>query len=246
MGITQPFNQEKNTNQKINTMKHARIVGLALALSFGIIYSCKKEAVTQAEEVNAVEENTEKTAEKVPEIKSSKGKYGIKSGIIEYKTQMMGMEVKQVNTFDDYGQKQAQEMVMEMMGTKVNNKTIIKDGFMYNLDLIKKTGTKVPLTSMSQKSDIDFENLTEELMKDMNIKKIGTEVFLGKTCDRMSIDYKEIQMKGTYLVYKGIPLSMDSEIGAMKMKMVADKFVENPSIPGEMFDIPADIVFTNQ
>lgn len=227
-------------------MKHTRLVGLALLLSFGIIYSCKKEAATQAVEVNAAEETVEKTAETIPEIKSSKGKYGIKSGIIEYKTQMMGMEVKQVNTFDDYGQKQAQEMTMEMMGTKVNNKTIIRDGFIYNLDLTNKTGTKVPITSMSQKSDIDFENLTEELMKDMNIKKIGTEVFLGKTCDKMSIDYKDIKMKGTYLVYKGIPLSMDSEIGAMKMKMVADKFVENPTVPADKFDIPADIVFTKQ
>lgn len=227
-------------------MKHLKIVGLALLLTFGIIYSCQKESSTQLGDVNAAEETVEKTAEKVPEIKSSKGKYGIKSGIIEYKTQMMGMEVKQVNTFDDYGQKQTQEMAMEMMGTKVNNKTIIKDGFIYNLDLTNKTGTKVPLTSMSQKSDIDFENLTEELMKDMNIKKIGTEVFLGKTCDKMSIDYKDIQMKGTYLVYKGIPLSMDSEIGAMKMKMVADKFVENPNVPADKFDIPADIVFTNQ
>lgn len=226
-------------------MKHLKIVGLALLLTFGIIYSCQKESSTQLGDVKAAEETVEKTAEKVPEIKSSKGKYGIKSGIIEYKTQMMGMEVKQVNTFDDYGQKQTQEMAMEMMGTKVNNKTIIKDGFIYNLDLTNKTGTKVPLTSMSQKSDIDFENLTEELMKDMNIKKIGTEVFLGKTCDKMSIDYKDIQMKGTYLVYKGIPLSMDSEIGAMKMKMVADKFVENPNLPADKFDIPADIVFTN-
>jgi hypothetical protein len=83
-------------------------------------------------------------------------------------------------------------------------------------------------------------------MKDMNIKKIGTEVFLGKTCDKMSIDYKDIKMKGTYLVYKGIPLSMDSEIGTMKMKMDAEKLVENPNVPADKFDIPADIVFTNQ
>jgi len=50
-------------------MKHTRLVGLALLLSFGIIYSCKKEAATQAVEVNAAEETVEKTAETIPEIK---------------------------------------------------------------------------------------------------------------------------------------------------------------------------------
>ena len=227
-------------------MKQLKSAGLALLIIFSIAYSCKKESPTQSEENKAVQEAAEKTNDMQPELKGSKGKYGIKSGILEYKTQMMGMDVKQVNTFDDYGQKQLQEMAMEMMGTKMHNKTIIRDGFIYNLDLIKKTGTKIPLTDINQKSDIDFENLTEELMKDMNIKKIGTEVFLGKTCDKMSIDYKEIQMKGTYLVYKGVPLSMDSEIGTMKMKMTAEKFEENPSIPADKFDIPADIVFENQ
>ncbi len=226
-------------------MKHTRSVGLALLFSFAIIYSCKKETPTQEGEANAVEETVEKTTETPPEIKAGKGKYAIKSGIVEYKTQMMGMEVKQVHTFDDFGKMEAQDVAMEMMGTKIHNKTIIKEGYVYNLDLVKKTGTKSPINAMAN-TDIDFENLSEELIKDMDLKKLGTEVFLGKTCDKMSIDYKKMQMKGTYLVYKGIPLSMDNEIGTMKIKMVADKFVENPSIPADMFDIPADIVLANQ
>ncbi len=226
-------------------MRHTRLVGLALLLSFAILYSCKKEDSTQVNEVNTVEETIEKTTEILPEIKAGKGKYSIKSGIVEYKTQMMGMDVKQVHTFDDYGKLEAQDVAMEMMGTKIHNKTIIKEGYVYNLDLIKKTGTKSPINAMTN-TDIDFENLSEELIKDMDLKKLGTEVFLGKTCDKMSIDYKKMQMKGTYLVYKGVPLSMDNEIGTMKIKMVADKFVENPSIPADMFDIPADIVLANQ
>jgi hypothetical protein len=226
-------------------MRHTRLVGLALLLSFAILYSCKKEDSTQVNEVNTVEETIEKTTEILPEIKAGKGKYAIKSGIVEYKTQMMGMEVKQVHTFDDFGKMEAQDVAMEMMGTKIHNKTIIKEGYVYNLDLVKKTGTKSPINAMAN-TDIDFENLSEELIKDMDLKKLGTEVFLGKTCDKMSIDYKKMQMKGTYLVYKGIPLSMDNEIGTMKIKMVADKLVENPSIPADMFDIPADIVLANQ
>ncbi|MDZ7613795.1 MAG: hypothetical protein U5K51_08915 [Flavobacteriaceae bacterium] len=226
-------------------MRNTRSVGLALVISFAMIYSCKKEDATQVKEGNAVEETIEKTSETAPEITAGKGKYSIKSGIVEYKTRMMGMEVKQVHTFDDYGKLEAQDVAMEMMGTKIHNKTIIKDGYLYNLDLIKKTGTKSPINAMT-KTDIDFENLSEELIKDMDLKKLGTEVFLGKTCEKMSIDYKKMQMKGTYLVYKGVPLSMDNEIGTMKIKMVADKFVENPSIPADKFEIPADIVLANQ
>ena len=47
----------------------------------------------------------------------------------------------------------------------------------------------------------------------MNLKKEGTEEFLGKTCEKMSIDYKKMQMKGNFLVYKGIALKMNTDMG---------------------------------
>jgi hypothetical protein len=156
---------------------------------------------------------------------------------------MMGMEVMQTLTFDDYGKKEATDVEMEMMGVKLHTVNLTKDGFIYNLDMVKKTGTKSPEINMANAS-IDFENLTEEMVKEMELKKLGTEEFLGKTCEKMSIDNKKMGMKGTFLVYKGVALKSETDLGSMKMNLLAEKFEENPTIPAEKFEVPADIKIT--
>jgi hypothetical protein len=82
------------------------------------------------------------------------------------------------------------------------------------------------------------------MVKDMNLKKEGTEEYLGKTCEKMSIDYTKISMKGTFLVYKGVALKSETNMGTTKMKLIGEKFEENPSIPAEKFEVPADIKVT--
>lgn len=78
----------------------------------------------------------------------------------------------------------------------------------------------------------------------MNLKKEGTKEYLGKTCEKISIDYTKMKIKGTYLVYKGVALQMDADMGTMKMKLIGEKFVENPEIPASKFEVPADIKIT--
>lgn len=172
---------------------------------------------------------------------NSEGQYAIKSGIVEYKTEMMGMNVKQTLTFDDYGKLERQDVEMEMMGIKMHTASITKDGFIYEIDLIEKTGTKTQDTLINPQ-DIDFKNLSEEMAKEMNVKKLGTEEFLGKTCEKISIDYQKMQLKGIYLVYKGVVLSLETDLVYVKTKLVAEKFIENPKISSDKFEIPSDIV----
>lgn len=193
-----------------------------------MLYSCK----SKTSETAVTSDNAAATETATP-----KGRYAIKSGIVEYKTEIMGMPAKQTLIFDDYGQKELTDVEMEMMGTKVRTVTITKDGFIYTLDLEKKTGTKIS----GKSPDIDFENLSEQMVKDMNLKKEGTEEYLGKTCEKMSIDYTKMKMKGSFLVYKGVALRVDTDMGSMKMKLVAEKFVENPELPADRFDVPKDI-----
>jgi hypothetical protein len=203
----------------------------AILASFSILFSC----TSKTSETNAAIEN-----QAAAESATPKGKYAIKSGIVQYKTEMMGMEVMQTLTFDDYGKKEATDVEMEMMGVKMHTVNLTKDGFIYNLDMVKKTGTKSPAVNLAN-SSIDFENLSEELVKDMDLKKLGTEEFLGKTCEKMSIDYKKMSMKGTFLVFKGVALKSETDMGSMKMKLIAEKFEENTTIPAEKFEVPADI-----
>lgn len=204
----------------------------AFMTSLALLFSCKSKT---SENAVAGDNPTETSTTSTP-----KGKYAMKSGIVVYNTQMMGMDVKQTMYFDDAGAKEAQEVSMEMMGVKIHTLTISKDGFMYTLDMEKKTGTKMAANAgMAQ--NIDFENLSEELVKDMDLKKLGTEEFLGKTCEKMSIDYKKMSMKGTFLVYKGVALKSETDMGTMKINLVAEKFEENPTIPAAKFEVPADI-----
>jgi hypothetical protein len=209
-------------------MKKANLLSLAIMASLMMLFSCK----SKTSETAATDENPAATETATP-----KGKYAIKSGIVEYKTQMMGMDMKQTLTFDDYGQKEATDVEADMMGVKIHTVTITKDGFIYTLDMEKKTGTRIS----GKSPDIDFENLSEQMVKDMNLKKEGTEEYLGKTCEKMSIDYTKMKMKGTFLVYKGIALKSDTDMGTMKMNLTGEKFEENPSIPASKFEIPADM-----
>ncbi|NJK96564.1 MAG: hypothetical protein HC905_18055 [Bacteroidales bacterium] len=96
--------------------------------------------------------------------KEGKQKYGIKSGIVEYKTQTMGTDVAQTLYFDDYGAKEATEMQMEIAGMKSNTRSIIKGEIAYSLDLNSKSGTKSRITS-NLGAEIDFQNLSEEVLK---------------------------------------------------------------------------------
>ncbi len=209
---------------------------LLILFVFTTIVSCKNAPSTKNANIDSKEINPTNTIVK-------KERYGIKSGIVEYNTQVMGMDVKQTMTFDNYGKLDIQEVEMEMMGTKIHTVTLTRDGYIYNLDMVKKTGTKSIVPSMNN-ANIDFENLTEELITEMDLKKLGTEEFLGKTCEKMSIDYKKGGMKGTYLVYKGVALMVDTDMGSMKMTLVAEKFIENPEIPASKFEIPSDFTIT--
>ena len=53
-----------------------------------------------------------------------------------------------------------------------------------------------------------------------------------------------MKMKGTFLVYKGVALKSDTDMGTMKMKLIGEKFTENPEIPAEKFEVPADVIIT--
>jgi len=155
----------------------------------------------------------------------------------------MGMDVAQMLYFDDFGAKEVNEMVIDMGGMKITTVSLMKDGYMYSYNPVEKTGTKVSV-SVRGNANIDFNNLSEEMEKKMNLKKIGKETFAGKTCDKYSIDYVEMSMTGTFLVWEGIALKTEAKVSSMEMQMTAKNVKENADIPAEKFEVPTDIQFT--
>jgi hypothetical protein len=197
------------------------------------VVSCKNKTTDKSQ--------TSEVKDQAPQITvTTKGKYSVKSGIVDYKIEMMGMKGTETLYFDSYGNTEANIIVLDVMGTKSQTVTITKEGTVFNFDPEKKTGSKTPLMTSA---NVDFENLTDEVIKQWNLKKEGKENVLGKECDKFSMDNQTMRMKGNYWVWKGVALRVDATISTVKMLMDATTFQENVNIPAEKFSIPSDIIF---
>ena len=216
------------------------ILSLTLAAGMTLFFSCGGGSDKKTDD-----KDTSKT-EKKDEMPAD-AKYGVKTAIVDYEMETMGMKMTQTLYIDEWGKRESTEVLseMEMFGQKIktHNLEFIKDGYKYSMDLEKKMGNKIKMVA-PPKEAIDWNKLTDEIMKKMNIKKEGSENICGVNCDIFSIDYKEMQMKGKNWVYKGI--SMKSEMTAMgiPVKLKAVKFQENVAIPADKFEVPKDVKIT--
>lgn len=201
-------------------------------LLFGLYVSCSSHAPNNAD-------NTVAELEEMPESASAiskTGKYQIKSGVVTYKSNVMNMDQTTVITFDDYGNKEVTDTYTEAMGVKLHDRTIVKNGYAYNLNMSEKRGTKVKMLDTG--SSIDYTNLTKEMEEKMNLKKIGSENMLGKECDIFSFDYKQMSTSGMAWIWKGVALK--SVVNAMGMEVTLNgvSFDDNPSIDQGIFEVP--------
>ncbi len=173
-------------------------------------------------------------------------KYGLKSAIITYSTETMGIKVKSALYFDDYGKVECLETVFEMdLGdTKevTHNRALTKDGYTYSFDIEKKTGTKRRISGSQSSGQYDFSNMSDKMKKEYQVKELGTEKFLGRECKKFSMNNKDMEMKGTFLIWNNIPLKSETNAGGMDAKMIATKVEENGKIPAGMFEVPKEAV----
>lgn len=198
------------------------------------IYSCnsKKNAETSSSSVK--EETSDAASSESPK------KYEVKSGIIVSEMEAMNIKMPQTTYFDDFGAKECIEMNAEIMGIKTHTLKITKDGYTYDIDLVNKTGKKYA-NILPNAAGIDFKNVSDEMIQKMNLKKLGKETFLDKECDKYSINYEKMKMKGEYLVYKNILFKMKADAMGIPTNLVVTKFEENASVPAEKFEIPEGI-----
>ncbi len=178
-------------------------------------------------------------------------RYRMKSGIVEYEISgpQKGTETLY---FDDWGIREATytHVTVEMMGFKqeTNTLTILKDGYTYNIDLTKRTGTKIEtplmkeLNARAEAEGKDMADVGEEMLVRMGGKKVGTEEFLGKKCDIWVME----QMGSKIWVYNGITLKSITNMMGMEISRVATRFEENATIDKSKLDLPTDIKFEDR
>lgn len=177
--------------------------------------------------------------------------YAVKSGVYTMSMDMMGNEMITEYYFDDYGKKTAtvSEGGMMMMGGDQGGKTrtIEVGGVQYRVNDEAKTATKMPDFGGfgggfgGGQSQINWNNLTDEVKKANNIKELGKETVAGVECTKYSMTTESMMgsMDQTIWIYKGITLKtlMSSDMG--EFGQTCKKF-EEKAVEASMFALPAD------
>lgn len=165
--------------------------------------------------------------------------YGIKSGYL--KTVTTTGEQKSYNYlwFDDYGNKEKGVTEWDMPGIGHFTATTLMVGM--ETWVINDEGE---FKKSEGRPEVNYLTLTEEQMKEFNIKLIGEEEYAGKKCTVYSEEVTQkvafIKTKSTVTrwVWKGITLKQVIKQKHSESVIELDVFKENPNIPASTFAIP--------
>jgi len=167
--------------------------------------------------------------------------FGVKSGIIEY-TYSGDKTGKSTQYFDDYGLKNA--VYTETVALGEENKgwvvSIGEDQYMWDPsrnDQGMKTRNPM-LKSLVESSGKDILSYMASMYEQMGMTKSGKETFLGKDCDVFRGPLGEV------LVWKGIMMKMEMNMGTMVSRQEATSIKTNVSVDGKYFRIPENITFS--
>ena len=175
--------------------------------------------------------------------------YGVKSGVITMSMDMMGNEMITETYFDDYGLKTAQVSEGGFMGGEGKTRTITdKDGAQIRINDAEKTATKFPAGGMGfgmggNRPQINWNNLTDQVKKDNNIKELGKETIAGKECTKYSMTTEGFQgpQEQTVWIYKGIQLKNEMNMGDFGTFGSTCKKFEEKAVDASMFEVPAGV-----
>ena len=193
--------------------------------------------------------STESTSGTSSEERKDAGyrRYQIESGIVEY-----AISGSQTGTetlyFDKWGMREAKYTNTEIsaMGItqKTNQMTLMDGDWIYNVDLDKRTGTKMknPLFEMiADKSGTkDFGEMGLQMLKEMGGEKTGSEEIAGKLCDVW--ESKDLGSKSW--IWNSLTLKTEVNMAGIAITILATKVDEGASIPEDKFTLPSDVTIT--
>ena len=157
-------------------------------------------------------------------------RYGIKSGSFKTEMDMMGQTITQTTYFDDYGAKQA--TAMNMMGMEMTQ--ILKDGKNYLVNKGEKSVQEMP-----GQENVNFLNLTDEVIAKNKIKEVGKETVAGKECTNYTLEMSQMGQtaKATVSVWNGIPMKTNIDAGGFNIVTKVVEVKEGP-VDAALFEIP--------
>jgi len=207
--------------------------------------SCsKKDATATTTDSSSVTKSATATPASATAVPSS-GKYKLKSAIVTSTIEMPSIHESGTTIlyFDNYGQKESLETTAEIkmgdMTIPMHSIKFNQDGFVYDIDLVKKTGRKIKGGAVMPTNDMSA--VSPQMAAQYNIKKEGTEAVAGKECDVISMNNAKMGMTGRVATWNGIGMKSDMVVSGMPVKMEVTTIEENASIPESKFQVPADV-----
>lgn len=165
-------------------------------------------------------------------------KYGFKSAIAKFATEVMGQAVESTIYIDEYGAKECQKAKVEVpgMGT-MESGVISKEGKTWNVNYTMKQVQEVEINPGDQPNFLD---LNEETRKKFKIEEVGQEKVLDYDCTVYTLvtTSGEISANAKLWVYKGLPMKTETEAMGMKVTNVVTEFKEDAMVLPQVFDVP--------
>jgi hypothetical protein len=196
-----------------------------------VIFSCKSKPGTNtgAESTPAVQGNENQVAETY-----SFHKYGIKSGVVTYEIDMVGMKIKQVLYFDDYGNKEAEETYQ---GEELKVINLCDGKEMYSLHPSQKIANSNGSCSRGVAYRFAWDEISKE-DQNTKAKMLPNMTVAGKDCESYSYDLGS--SVAVYAGWQNINLYLKTTSQAVEVVQKAIKIEENVDIPASKFQVPSD------
>lgn len=187
--------------------------------------------------------NDEKTVENLPnaiekpaENQTSKIQpFEIESAYIRFVSHAAGQELIREWYFDNYGQRQAEENYLIIMGKKTGDKSIVLDGYQYQWQYNSNEGNKRKF----HHTITDYNKVSERDIQRYGIVTHGYENFLGKNCLKVTV---EKPSKATLWVWNGIVLKTEATFGGQKVLTEAVEIIAG-NVDEKNFTLPDDVRF---
>ena len=170
---------------------------------------------------------------------AQEARYEFEKAVITTKTEMMGNPMITTYYISDYGKQEASEFKMDMSamgGNVMNMRSVTQADGAVQFDINAKEGRKID-------GQVNFLNLTPEVLKKHKIKEKGEEIINGRPCKKYEVNTEQMGMSvsSTVWIWKGFPVKTVVDGGMFQIETVMDTFDENGTIPEGIFEVPADV-----
>ena len=178
---------------------------------------------------------------------AQEARYGIERAIVRRNTVtgtgLMQQSVSSVQYIDDFGRKESVEAFLNVQGQMFTVFTMIKDGYVYSINLAAGQGARVNLADMGGLQTVNYLNLTNEIREMHQIKEMSNEQFMEKDCKRydLIVNNQGQTANVSVWVWQGLPLKSVTNVAGNTVVEEVTEIREGAEIAKEKFELPEGI-----